>query len=163
MFSDVARENGLGVSLLERLLTLYNKEYDKKSLNYHRRSLLTNYRCHPSILMLASSLFYECTLLGRSESKAHPNAPYPLVFECSSLTQGSYEVSSTDNTREAEILVRKALEFVRTWPKVRTRDRPRVAILAGSGRQVRCPLHMVLCGIKVLLVYLYGGSRHSIM
>ena len=136
MLNDVARENGLGASLLERLLGLYIREYsDYKSLNYHRHSLLTNYRCHPSILMLASSLFYECTLLGRSASKVHPKAPFPLVFECSSLKQGSYKVSSADNRREAEILVRKALEFVKTWPQVR--DKPRIAILAGSGRQVR--------------------------
>ena len=142
MLNDVARGSGLGESLLERLLSLYTvtREYrdsDNKLLNFHRHSLLTNYRCHPSILMLASSLFYECTLLGRSESKVHPKAPFPLVFECSSIKQGSYKVSSADNRREAEILVRKALEFVTTWPQVRSRVKPRIAILAGSGRQVR--------------------------
>lgn len=137
VYNNMARENGLGVSLLERLLNLYERKFSKPLLGYHRHSLLTNYRCHPSILMLASSLFYECTLLGRSDSKAHPNAPFPLVFECSSLKQGDYQVSFTINKREAEILVRKALEFVKTWPKVSTTDKPRIAILAGSGRQVR--------------------------
>ena len=136
VYCDLARENGLGVSMLERLLNLYQDEYkDKKQLNFHRHSLLTNYRCHPSILMLASSLFYECTLLSRSTSKTHPLAPYPIVFHCSSVQHDRLKVSEASNGREAELLVDKVAEFIEAWPLTEP-GHPDIAILAGTARQV---------------------------
>jgi len=136
VFSSVARENGLGVSLMERLLQVYESGYDKKQLNYHRHSLLTNYRCHTSILMLASSLFYEFTLLSRSNSKAHPKAPFPLVFQCSSIEQDKQGDSSAENENEARILLEKVLEFLKSWPVPEKGSAPNVAVLAGTGDQV---------------------------
>ena len=134
VLSDIARENGLGDSILERLFTRY-KTFKKASTS-HAATLLTNYRCHPSILMLASSLFYECTLLSRSKSRAHPKAPFPLVFACTSFSQEGFSNLPAENEREAEMIVRKMLEFVKEWPQKREEENPRIGLLASSRQQV---------------------------
>ena len=62
VLGEEAKENGLGVSVLERLHTLYHShEYSEKAEAYSA-SLLTNYRSHPGILRLPSHLFYDATL-----------------------------------------------------------------------------------------------------
>ena len=134
VLSDMARENGLGDSILERLFTHYKAL--KKATTSHVATLLTNYRCHPSILMLASSLFYECTLLSRSTSRTHPKAPFPLVFTCTSLSQDGFCNLPAENEREATMLVRKMLEFVRDWPIQPNQPTPVVGLLASTKRQV---------------------------
>ena len=84
VLSKLAQKHEMGNSLIERLFNYY-KTMPKRCVEDHSASLLTNYRCHSSILTLTSSLFYEYTLLSRSESQTHPLAPYPLVFTCSSI------------------------------------------------------------------------------
>jgi len=140
VYNKVARENGLGTSLIERLFTHYNSF--KKAATSHAITLLTNYRCHPSILMLASSLFYECTLLSRSMSRTHPRAPFPIVFTCTSISQNLMEFInlSAENEREAELLIMKLLEFVKDWPQRRDGEMPTIGLLASSRQQVRLPL-----------------------
>ena len=137
VLSDIARENGLGDSILERLFTRY-KTFRKASTS-HAATLLTNYRCHPSILMLASSLFYECTLLSRSKNMAHPKAPFPLVFACTSFSQDGFSNLPAENEREAEMLVKKMLEFVRQWPTWPNQPKLVVGLLASSKQQVSTP------------------------
>lgn len=105
----VARDNGLGTSLLERLFEIYKESGIKDT---HSSTLITNYRCHPSILMLPSSLFYQCTLLSRSDIKAFPEYPFPLVFECSSLNQSPPANFQAENTEEAKVLVNRVIEFI---------------------------------------------------
>ena len=50
---------GLSISLLERLMETYK---GKKSFESAKAVLLTNYRSHPGVLRLPSSLFYDNTL-----------------------------------------------------------------------------------------------------
>ena len=57
-----AKENGLGISVLERLHHLYHSPKFSESAKAYSASLLTNYRCHPGILRLPSHLFYDATL-----------------------------------------------------------------------------------------------------
>ena len=131
VYNKVARDEGLGTSLLERLFSIY------KSMNAkHSSTLLTNYRCHPSILMLASSLFYECTLLSRSDSKALPSAPFPIVFQCSSFDRGHFANAPAEDVEEAKILVSKMLDFIQNdWPK--TEKQTSIGLLASTRKQVR--------------------------
>lgn len=97
--------------------------------------------------MLASSLFYQCTLLSRSNSKAHPKAPYPVVFACTSLDCGEehYRNLPAVNEKEAELLVTEMLEFVREWPVEGDQPKPTVGLLASTRKQVCAytivPLH----------------------
>ena len=139
VLSDLAQQYELGDSLLERLFDHY-KNTSNKCLKNHTASLLTNYRCHSSILTLTSSLFYEHTLLSRSSSETYPLAPYPLVFTCSSIENRSLKNLPADNLHEAKVLVEKMLTFVQKWP--RTMSKP-VGLLASTRKQV-CKLQVCI-------------------
>ena len=104
--------NGLGVSILKRLYECYQ---GTELVKTHSFTLLTNYRCHPTILTLSSSLFYEHTLLSRSTSKPHPLAPYPLVFACTSFEDHGLESLPGVDEQEANLIVNKVLEFYDHW------------------------------------------------
>ena len=66
--------------------------------------LLTNYRCHDSIMRLPSNLFYESTLQVRTKkSKLHPKASSALEFVCTSMDD-AITTSSTDYSREEAII-----------------------------------------------------------
>ena len=130
VLSEKARNNGLGESLLERIYSCYKATDDSLISS----TLLTNYRCHPSILMLASSLFYECTLISESRREAHPNAPYPLMFACTSLNQGNFRNCRPENEEEAKLLITKMLEYIQSWPTPPTEP---IGLLASTKQQVR--------------------------
>ena len=149
VLSTIARENGLGTSILERLYRHYQKLKGNKKCHSNISTLLTNYRCHPSILMLASSLQYECTLLSRSNSLTHPKAPYPIVFACSSLEMDRFvNHPPLENEREADLLIAKMLEFIKEWPN--DGPIPTIGLLASTKQQVRyLTLHLTLLLVDV--------------
>ena len=136
VFSEKARDNGLGESILERLFSYYKAERRLSLVKTHTSTLLTNYRCHPSILMLASSLFYECTLLSQTKRETHPKAPYPLVFACTSVSQNGYSDCHPENEEEAKLLIDKVVEFIRTWPNP-SKEQIQFGVLASTKQQVR--------------------------
>ena len=144
VYNMTARDEGLGTSLLERLFSVYKGRGAEHS---HVSTLLTNYRCHPSILMLASSLFYECTLLSRSDSKALPAAPFPVVFECSSIVDGQFANAPAEDKKEGSMLVNRMLDFIQNdWP--RSEKQTAVGLLASTRKQVSIHvsyLHLRLC------------------
>ena len=131
VLSEIAQEYELGMSLLERLFNLYKST--RSGIRNHTASLLTNYRCHPSILAFTSSLFYQHTLLSRSTSETHPLAPFPLVFTCSSIDKNTANLPAED-LNEARVLVEKMYSFVSTWP--RSKPKQRVGLLASTRKQV---------------------------
>ena len=66
--------------------------------------LLTNYRCHDSIMRLPSNLFFESTLHMRAQnSKLHPKTSSALEFFCTSMD--SSVVASKDDYSEEEAIV----------------------------------------------------------
>ena len=133
ILSERARKYGLGKSLLERLYSHYKTINSASMTKTHTSSLLTNYRCHASILMLASSLFYECTLLSQNKREAHPKASYPLVFLCTSVRQNGFSNCSPENEEEAKLLITKMIEFIQTWHSVPTEP---FGLLASTKQQV---------------------------
>lgn len=130
VLSEKARNNGLGESLLERIYSCYKATNDPLTSS----TLLTNYRCHPSILMLASSLFYECTLISESRREAHPKAPYPLMFACTSLKRDNFRNCQPENEEEAKLLINKMLEYIQSWPTPPTEP---IGLLASTKQQVK--------------------------
>ncbi|KAE8623124.1 hypothetical protein XENTR_v10005508 [Xenopus tropicalis] len=89
--SPIAIEHGLGISLLERLMTqndLYRKVndcYDPKFVT----KLLRNYRSHPSILKIPNELFYDNELKVAADEMASksycnweklPQKGFPIIF-----------------------------------------------------------------------------------
>ena len=135
MLSGLAEKHNLGVSLLERLFNLYQSKRWTGCMKNHTASLLTNYRCHPSILAFTSSLFYQHTLLSRSKSETHPLAPYPLVFTCSSIDKKTCNLPAED-LHEARVLVEEVERFVNKWPP-KTQQKQNLGILASSRKQVQ--------------------------
>ena len=111
VLGDEAQKNGLAVSLLERLHGLYEKL--REAARNHCVTLVTNYRCHPGILELAEKLFYKLPL---NCSSSHPDAPYPLLFFCSSIED---KVQTTMNRQEAEITLKLIAQFAKRWPSER--------------------------------------------
>ena len=132
VYNKTAQEEGLGTSLLERLFSLYKGTKAERS---HVSTLLTNYRCHPSILMLASSLFYECTLLSRSDSRALPTTPFPVVFECSSVDKNNFAKAPAEDKKEGLTLIGRMMDFIQNdWP--RSAKQMSVGLLASTRKQV---------------------------
>ena len=84
--------------------------------------------------MLASSLFYECTLISESRRETHPKAPYPLVFACTSLNSDEFSDCPPENEEEAKILILKMLEFIHSWPVPPTEP---IGLLASTKQQAR--------------------------
>ncbi|KAM4795734.1 putative helicase MOV-10 [Rhinophrynus dorsalis] len=89
--SPVAIEHGLGISLLERLMTqnpLYKKENDHYDPKFVTK-LLRNYRSHPNILTIPNELFYDNELQANAdELVSHsysnweklPHKGFPIIF-----------------------------------------------------------------------------------
>ena len=103
------------MSLLERLEEIYKKA-GGKALCYLAK-LVTNYRCHGDIVSLAEKLFYEPPLKSVvPQHSTHPDAPFPLVFVCSSLRPPEPSESPI-NDLEAEIIIDQMSKYVSKWPK----------------------------------------------
>ena len=144
-----ARDNGLDKSLLERLL-LHYQDMDHVTSN-HRVTLVTNYRCHPDILQLSGSLFYE-TPLKPPDDKAppmlHPDYSTSFLFICSSFSEQVAETHRNTNREEAVIILNKLKELHERWPYREWGDRDlfRACIMSPSRSQVcvhiTCDAHM---------------------
>ncbi|XP_053562625.1 helicase MOV-10 [Bombina bombina] len=89
--SPVAKENGLDISLLERLMT-QNPLYKKDENGYNSMfvtKLLKNYRSHPDILRIPNELFYENELQVAADELVSnsycnwdtlPRKGFPIIF-----------------------------------------------------------------------------------
>ncbi|ONK60474.1 uncharacterized protein A4U43_C08F18870 [Asparagus officinalis] len=85
IYSRSAESYGLGKSYLERLFEC--EHYERGDNNYVTK-LLRNYRCHPAILELPSSLFYHSELIACKEDNDSfdydcleiPNKSFPVYF-----------------------------------------------------------------------------------
>ena len=98
VLGEEARENGLKVSLLERLKALYRSIGDKT--NFQQANLMNNFRCHKLILEFASKMFYKSTVKP-SPVTSHIQSPhgfsFPLVFVCTSVKEiDNYDQSVND-------------------------------------------------------------------
>ena len=119
--------------------------------------LLTNYRCHDSILRLPSNLFFNSTLQVRTNSELHPKTSSALRFVCTSMK--SMIVSTEDCSMEEAritleqvcsillkyILIHKFIllqvqRFVDPWPEAQwgERDLSSICVMASSKSQVMC-------------------------
>ena len=113
---DEGQKYGLNVSLLERLLGNF-QQFGEVISSLQCVNLLTNFRSHKDVLHLPSILFYESTLHTIvSCDIAHPDAPYPLRFICSSLDHTIEHVSSDIDEYEAILLLDQMKQFLYPWP-----------------------------------------------
>ena len=141
VLGDMARENGLNLSLLERLHQIYRDEKLAESSMKHTASLLTNYRCHHALLSLPSYLFYDSALITAAKSATclHPKTRFPLHFICSSLADDIWEIRDSKNDLEASLLLKEALKYINEWPTLEWEDKnlQKVCIMAATANQVK--------------------------
>ena len=119
VFGEVPSSCGLATSLLERLHSSYKRLRQESYIS----TLVTNYRSHPDIFELPSSLFYETPLIAPSDRdppSLHPLYPYPLVFVCSNIDVDQLVMQVDENVNEVEagILLDEVNKFAiaKSWP-----------------------------------------------
>ena len=132
---------GLGQSLLERLHALYYAQSCANAEN-HCATLLTNYRCHRSLLALPSYLFYHSALITNrmavKQALLHPDTTFSLHFICSSLDDSIVEVTENTNQDEAHLLLQAAVDYVKEWPlDWKEKDLSTVCLMATTANQVK--------------------------
>ncbi|KAM5180413.1 helicase MOV-10 [Mantella aurantiaca] len=127
--SPLAIEHGLGMSLLERLMT-QNPLYGKASGAYNSEfvtKLLLNYRSHPDILTIPNELFYDNELQNRGdEMVTHsycnweklPKKGFPIIFH-GVLGKDEREGNSPSffNVAEIEVLMSYLKALLETQKK----------------------------------------------
>uniref|UniRef100_A0A8C1NG14 RNA helicase n=1 Tax=Cyprinus carpio TaxID=7962 RepID=A0A8C1NG14_CYPCA len=115
--SPFAIKYGLGLSLLERLMT-QNELYQKGTTKYDSRyvtKLLQNYRSHPSILKIPNELFYDGELVPCADeiiSRQYcmwehlPKSGFPVIFH-GVIGKDERESNSPSffNTSEIDIMI----------------------------------------------------------
>lgn len=134
-----AQQYGLNISLLERLWNVYQK-LDPVTLSHQCVQLNVNYRAHKEIVKLASSLFYNSILTSVvPDSISHPDAPYPLLFVCSSLDDIVEQIERDTDENEARVVLDEAKRFVEKWPTKQwgPKDISSVCIITPTRHQVR--------------------------
>ena len=147
VFGEVPSSCGLATSLLERLHFSYKRLRQESYIS----TLVTNYRSHPDIFELPSSLFYDTPLISPSDRdppSLHPLYPYPLVFVCSSIDQVVTQVDDNVNEAEASILLDEVNKFAKSWPTASWGpvDLSQACIMSPSRPQVRkCVFTITLC------------------
>ncbi|XP_021175631.2 putative helicase mov-10-B.1 [Fundulus heteroclitus] len=116
IISKIADGNGLGLSLLERLMTeisLYQPHKTKGFNNRFMTKLLRNYRSHPAILKIPNELFYDgellsCVHLGNSlysNWEPLPRKDFPLLFHgVAGIKKQDLNCPSVYNIAEVDVL-----------------------------------------------------------
>lgn len=119
MLGDIAQKNGLGTSLLQRLLEHYGNLGGLATQSII--TLTQNYRCHREILKLVGGLFYNnlCWAENESPPVTHRDYKFPVVFICSSVDEDQPTTSTYEN--EAEVIVQTVIKVAKGspagWPK----------------------------------------------
>ncbi|XP_028262753.1 putative helicase mov-10-B.1 [Parambassis ranga] len=149
--SPLALQHGLGLSLLERLMTdsaLYQKSESGHFDTRFVTKLLRNYRSHPAILKVPNELFYENELqvfADQWEREAFcrwenlPTTGFPVIFH-GVMGKDEREANSPSffNVSEIEVLVDYLVKLMETQgkkglPKLAPKD---IGIIAPYRKQV---------------------------
>ncbi|XP_029166349.1 probable helicase with zinc finger domain [Nylanderia fulva] len=111
IYSVLASERGLGVSLLERMYEFYSPEHP------YRIHLCQNYRAHADIIKYTSEMFYEGIVKpANPDLLKHPTMK-PLTFYAICGEEEQIPNSTGyQHVREAEELANRVLELKNTWP-----------------------------------------------
>ncbi len=130
-----SRENGLKHSILERLQSIYTKIGHVASP--YSLTLAVNHRCNNQILEIPRKLFYTNIIANPAIVLPHPQARYPLIFVCSSISE---QQNPGLQKIEAEILLNEASKYVshKCWPRNQWGPyrKDKIAILTTTRTQV---------------------------
>ena len=136
MFGPEAVDNGLNVSLLERLLKMYKCNGAVSSQYFTELNVI--YRCHQSLLHLPGKLFYNGSLEpGKRHVKVHLG-PNGYKFVCSESVPLPQKSLIQNNESEAILLLEEVLSHAETMKKEDTRFHPREICIISSSRNQVC-------------------------
>ncbi|XP_034938306.1 probable helicase with zinc finger domain [Chelonus insularis] len=111
VYSDLSKERGLGMSLLERLHNLYPPRHPC------RINLCQNYRSHAEIVQLTSNLFYGNEI--QSSGPLLPEVSHfkPLIFYAVAGTEVQGECSTGFYNDEEAVELAKQIAYLKSrWP-----------------------------------------------
>ena len=135
VLSEEAIRNGLADSLVERLYSCYHDNSNQQCPWIF--NILSNYRNHAAIMRLPSNLFYNSTIVSKSDSKLHPHTCYPLHFVCTSLKDGTFQDISDVHYDEADVVLNQVKKYTESWPKQWGKSvKSCVGVVASSRNQV---------------------------
>ena len=126
----MARDNGLKVSLLERLEKKYD-EIGSSALCYCIK-LYINYRCHPVVTSLLCDILYKYPLES-SLSPSKQSLDCPCVFYCSTVTDDLTFDSSDFMDIEADAVVSQLKSCFQNWKQSTLKD---ICIMSSFRTQV---------------------------
>ncbi|CAO1315928.1 unnamed protein product [Diamesa tonsa] len=103
--SKFAEKLGLGVSLMERMMT--KRRYNKcpSYNNNYIIQLLDNYRNHPAILHFPNKQFYDSKL--RAKALQKPGGKFPIIFH-STKKPSKIELNGTSSYNDTEVKIVKS-------------------------------------------------------
>ncbi|XP_054001757.1 probable helicase with zinc finger domain isoform X2 [Hylaeus anthracinus] len=114
IYSDLANERGLGVSLLERIYGMYPRTHPC------RIHLCQNYRSHEDIVKFTSEMFYDGVVKPASNLLVKHPVLEPLTFYAvqGEEVQGMHSTGYVHGTEAYEVVTR-VLELKNSWPSDR--------------------------------------------
>ncbi|KAL7300371.1 hypothetical protein TKK_0006992 [Trichogramma kaykai] len=110
VYSDLARERGLGISLLERIHLIYEKPHPC------RVQLCKNYRAHADIVKLTSELFYGGQIEHGATLPRHERYAPLTFYACEGVVQKGSNSTGFYNDIEAAEIAERVSELRRKWP-----------------------------------------------
>ncbi|KAJ8675755.1 hypothetical protein QAD02_011541, partial [Eretmocerus hayati] len=110
VYSDLARERGLGTSLLERIHLVYEPKHPC------RIQLCRNYRAHADIVKLTSDLFYGGEIEPGATLPRHPTLTPLTFYACEGVVQQGSNSTGFYNNVEAHAIAERVMELRRSWP-----------------------------------------------
>ncbi|XP_065917904.1 3'-5' exoribonuclease HELZ2-like isoform X2 [Dysidea avara] len=167
VLGEKAHANGLSKSLLLRLHKHYQDVFKHTKNNPYTALLLTNYRCHDSILRLPSNLFYKSTLQVRTNSNLHPKTVSALEFVCTSVDSSITASSGDCSEEEARATLEQVKQYINPWPAAQWgyKDYSTICVMASSKSQVRLMRKLLktdfksIKGIHILATYELQGRE----
>lgn len=102
--SKFAEKLGLGVSLMERMMTKKRYKDCPSYDNNYIVQLLDNYRNHPAILHFPNEQFYDSKL--RAKAPQQDDGKFPIVFHCV-RDPSKIEFNGTSSYNNLEVIIVK--------------------------------------------------------
>lgn len=132
-----AHENGLGISLLERLEHLYLRNgYPATS---YLNKLTDNYRSNKSIVHFLSSIFYDEQITTKLPIQLHHKTSFPFVFYCSDVDRVIRAPQEDTFEVEANAVLAQVNFYKKVW------DYSELSIIAPTRNQVYCVACLYSC------------------
>ena len=171
--SNISAMMGLGVSLMERIMTKRRYKPNPKYNSKYVIQLIDNYRSHPALLQFSNSMFYGKMLrakvpdeLGNFAKNFHalPNQNFPILFHSvKTSSQIKHDTKSSFNygeIKKVQFYVKLLLEQGIDGKKVEKQD---IGIISPYRAQLEALRKVLSKGIEIGTAEYYQGREKKII